>query len=124
VDYLKDFTEYMKAAPNIRDKSYKQAHQTTTRVRNIIEGCGFTSWRDVNADKIQLYLSKLEAEGMKPQTVKFYTKAFERFAGWMVKQGYAASVPELATVKVRGPLNMMSLRPCWKQRRGGRSALA
>ena len=98
-DYIKDFTEYMKATPNIKDKTYKQARQTATRVRNIINGCGFKTWRDVDADKIQLFLSKLD---IKLQTLKFYTKAFERFAKWMVNQGYAVSdsVPELAKVKV------------------------
>jgi len=74
-----------------------QTRMTTSRVRKLIEGCGFVIWRDVSGEKVNEYIEG-RPDGMSQQTAHFYVQAFRRFAGWMFRQGYIDKVPEINNV--------------------------
>jgi len=75
------------------------AKTVTARVRKLIEGCGFTTWRDVSAEKVNDYIES-RPDGMSQQTAHFYAQAFKRFCGWMFDAGYIERPPKIRAVSV------------------------
>ena len=74
-----------------------QARATTSRVRKLIEGCGFVIWRNVSAEKVNEYIEG-RPDGMSQQTAHFYVQSFRRFVGWMFEQGYIDKAPKMNNV--------------------------
>jgi integrase len=104
IDYLPDFQQaiFQESKKNKLKKSTTtdtQARTTTPRVRNLIEGCGFTTWRDVSSEKVNEYIER-RPDGMSQQTAHFYVQSFRRFAKWMFEQGYINRVPKINSVSV------------------------
>jgi len=89
ISYLADFEQSIKLDA-LKDRTGKQARQTTKRIKKIIEDedCKIEYFSDVSGEKIDLYIHRLQEDGMKKQTAQFYVKAFRRFARWMVAKGY------------------------------------
>jgi integrase len=73
------------------------AKTMTARVRKLIKGCGFTTWSDVSAEKVNDYIDRRPG-GMSQQTAHFYAQAFRRFCGWMFDQGYIDRPPKIREV--------------------------
>ena len=104
LDYLPEFHkvifEESKASrlkkTTTRDTS---ARTMTARVRKLIEGCGFTTWRDVSAERVNDYIES-RPDGMSQQTAHFYAQAVKRFFKWMFEQGYIDRPPKIRSVSV------------------------
>jgi len=104
LDYLPDFQQ----AVYQESKSDKKKKTTTTdvsaktftaRVRKLIAGCGFETWRDVTAEKVNDYIES-RPDGMSQQTAHFYVQTFRRFAQWMLEQGRADKMLKINSVSV------------------------
>jgi len=74
-EHLADFEAALRAKPKT---SEKQVRQVVSRVRRIIEDCGFTYPDDINADRVQQFLATLR-NGSEPAPLhadkEWYTKA-------------------------------------------------
>ena len=73
------------------------AKTVTARVRKLIEVYGFTTWRDVSAEKVNDYIES-RPDGISQQTAHFYAQAFKRFGRWMFEQGYIDRPPKIRKV--------------------------
>jgi len=73
----------------------KQATQVTSRVTRIVEGCGFQTWSDVQASRVQRFLAELRngEGGISRQTANFYLQAIRQFCAWMVSDRRAGESP-------------------------------
>jgi len=94
----------------------KQARQVKTRVKKIIDDCGFRNWSDISASKVHEKISKLrkyvtvveqkKIHGKKIKVKKLkdcgqlsiktrndYLKAIKQFANWMVADRRAVNSP-------------------------------
>lgn len=94
LDYVDDFR---KSIIPTKDNSGRHAKHIAARVRNIIKDCNFKTWADVSGAKIDQYVSSAY---LSAQTKQAYVKVFRQFARWMVKNGNADKVPDIASVKV------------------------
>jgi hypothetical protein len=90
-DHLKDFEQSLLA------KSDTKGHVRTivTRARRIITGCGFKSWTDVSANRVQRYLAELrkDGDGLSVQTSNHYLQAIKQFCVWMTDSRRASESP-------------------------------
>ncbi len=52
----------------------KQAEQVTKRARDVVDGCGFKTWSDIRADRVERYLAGRRSgeKGISIQTSNFY----------------------------------------------------
>ncbi len=66
-----------------------------TRARRIVTGCGFKSWSDISANRVQRYLAELRnnGEGISAQTSNHYLQAIKQFCAWMTDNGRAIESP-------------------------------
>ena len=97
----------------------QHARQTTTRIKTVLDGCGFTYWTEVSASLVQHTITtslrrtvrkknpkgKLETVDLGPvskATQNYYLTACKSFARWMVKDRRATTNPleYLSPVKV------------------------
>ncbi len=85
-DHLADF------ADALRDKGTTdaQAELVSVRAGRIFKLCGFVSWQDISASRLQACIGELrkdtpEKRGLSIQTANFYLNACKQFARWMVK---------------------------------------
>ncbi|MHC4718569.1 MAG: tyrosine-type recombinase/integrase [Planctomycetota bacterium] len=77
--------------------------KSCSRVKKILDGCGFTFWSDISASKVLSYLHDLRADkknakgetvrGISAQTFNYYLTAFKSFCKWMVKDRRASESP-------------------------------
>ncbi|MCP4611099.1 MAG: tyrosine-type recombinase/integrase [Planctomycetes bacterium] len=92
LDYLSEFHraifEESKDSPLKKTTTADTSAKTVTaRVRKLIEGCGFITWRDVSKEKVNDYIES-RPNGMSQQTAHFYVQAFRRFCRWMFDAEY------------------------------------
>ncbi len=64
-----------------------------TRLIDLLEGCEFAYWRDVNVGKVERWLAEQRAAGTKTRTSNHYAGAVRAFCNWMVADGRASSSP-------------------------------
>ena len=66
-----------------------------SRTTRTVEGCKFKFWGDIQASKVERYLSELRnnGEGISAQTFNFYLQAIKQFAKWVVQDGRASESP-------------------------------
>jgi len=84
--------------------SRKQAQQTASRVRFIVDDCGFLAWTDIAASRVQRSIARTrEAKGWSKKTANGHLKAIQHFARWMVQNRRASESPleHLKAEKVR-----------------------
>ena len=90
-EHLKDFRRSLEAKGN----SPEHVDLVTTRAKKVVEGCGFRSWSDISASRVQSYLHdrrQLE-KNFGAQTFNFYLQAIKQFCRWMVKDRRAIESP-------------------------------
>jgi integrase len=90
-DHLKDFEQSLLAKGDTKE----HVQTIVTRARRIIKGCGFKSWTDISANKVQRYLAELRnnEEGISAQTSNHYLQAIKQFCTWMTNNGRASESP-------------------------------
>ncbi len=88
----------------------QHARQTTTRIKSVMEGCGFIYWTEVSASSIQHHITtalcrtvrKKNAKGqletvelgpVSKATQNYYLTACKSFARWMIKDRRATTNP-------------------------------
>ncbi len=64
-----------------------------TRLLDLLGGCGFTYWRDVNVGDVERWLAEQRAAGTKMRTSNHYAGAVKAFCNWMVADGRASTSP-------------------------------
>ena len=69
----------------------------TARVRNLIDGCEFKTWKEVTEQAVNGYIES-RLNGMSQQTAQFYVQALRRFAKWLFKQGHTNRLLEINSV--------------------------
>ncbi len=104
INYLPEFQQaiFLESKSSRIKKSStadEAARTTTSRVRSLLTGCGFSAWRNVSSEKINDYIEK-RPNGMSQQTAHFYVQAFRRFAKWMLDESYINSIPKINSVSV------------------------
>ena len=72
----------------------KHASMSLSRVRKIIESCGFRRYSEISAERVQEFLSDLrQVHGASVQTANFYLTHIKSFCQWMCREGRASSKP-------------------------------
>ncbi len=70
---------------SLADNSGKHVTLTMSRVRRIVEGCGFSALGDIIAEKTQVFLRSLrKSEGIGHRTYNHYLQALDSFCNWCV----------------------------------------
>ncbi len=90
-EHVKDFEASLQAKAGT-DKHVKM---TASRVRAVIEGCGFRYWSDISASKVQVHLGQLRQgkNGLSIQSSNYYLQSFKQFCRWMVREGRTSESP-------------------------------
>ncbi len=86
------------AALLARGNSPGHVNQTSNRVRAVISGCDFRYWNDIEARKVEQYLSRRRSgtgdeEILSPKTSNYLLQSIRQFCGWMVTHGLATADP-------------------------------
>ena len=78
-----------------RKKTTKHADETIHKVKDVVDGCGFTVWSDITADAVDRYLEELrEGQRQLSQTSSnHYLTAMKAFCDWMVANKRASESP-------------------------------
>jgi len=71
-----------------RNQTYVEV--TMTRIRNIVNGCGFTTWPDIRKGSIETYLGGLS---ITTGTFNGYVTSIKTFCMWCVREGKADFSP-------------------------------
>jgi integrase len=93
-EHLADFQAALEAKGN----TAKQIGMTLQRIRRVFDGCGFKTWLDVRAGKVDSWLAEQrkptkDSRGLSIQSSNHYLKACKQFARWMVASGRASQSP-------------------------------
>ncbi len=90
-EHLEDFRQSLLAKGN----TAKHAELTYSRARTVVDGCGFVTWGDISASKVQQFIAGLrnDGAGISAQTSNFYLAATKQFCKWMVQDQRAAESP-------------------------------
>jgi len=101
-EHLVDFRAELLAKGNTKD----HADLVVSRVTRVLDGCGFRFWPEIEAARVQVFVSELRTKGLNLQTTdesrqkrlsiqtrNFYIAAAKQFARWMVKDGRAPDSP-------------------------------
>lgn len=68
-----------------RRTTAKNVSLTLSRVRKVINGCGFTVLSEIDTEKVQEFLDKISAEeDLGHRTVNHYVQAVGAFGNWLV----------------------------------------
>ena len=93
-DHITDF------ANALRDKGTTdaQAELVSARTARLFKLCGFVTWQDISASRLQACIGDLrkdtpEKRGISLQTSNFYLNACKQFCKWMVKDRRAHESP-------------------------------
>jgi len=71
-----------------RSETYVEV--TMTRIRNIVNGCGFTTWPDIRKGSVETYLGGLS---ITTGTFNGYVTSIKTFCMWCVREGKADFLP-------------------------------
>ena len=81
---------------SLTDNSPKHVTTTMSRVRRVINGCGFDLIGDLNPEKVQAFLRSLrKKEGIGHRTYNHYLQAIDSFCNWCVTTKRMTSNPLL-----------------------------
>ncbi len=105
-EHLKNYKRSLLAKEN----SEKHVKLTIARVQKIINGCEFSTLRDLNAGDVETFLTELrEEDGIGFRTYNHYIQAIDAWCNWMVgrrllDKSPVAGIPRLnAGLDVRHP---------------------
>lgn len=103
-DHLTDFQKQLEA----KGATAKHVHMVHQRARDLLIGCGFKFWSDIQATRVETWLAELMAtkrtakakkesdsphKGRSIQSRNFYLQAAKQFCRWMVRNARASSNP-------------------------------
>jgi len=110
---LSEHLEQWRQAVSVKNTA-KHADLLHARAKRVFEGCGFRTWTQIDAGKVQRYLNELRKDtitetdqidantgkpiietkrGISAQTFNFYTQAVGQFCKWMIQTGKANGNP-------------------------------
>lgn len=94
---LSEHLEHWRQAVSVKNTT-KHADLLYARAKRVFEGCGFRTWTQIDAAKVQKYLNELRKDietkrGISAQTFNFYTQAVSQFCKWMIQSGKANGNP-------------------------------
>ncbi len=81
------------AALTAKDNTAAHADKQLARTERILQGCRFSYWPDLAANRVQTFLAELRGEGLSMATSNYYLQAVKSFARWMVRDGRAPDSP-------------------------------
>jgi len=113
---LKEHLEDFKASLVAKSNTEKHAEQQTRRIKAVFDTCGFNTWQDISASKVQKAISTLhktakiiEREKLNGKLIRkrkekdlglislktqgYYLKAVKQFCRWMVQDSRATESP-------------------------------
>jgi integrase len=90
-DHIADFRISLIAKGDTRE----YAALVSGRAQSVIDGCGFRTWSDIRADRIERYLADRRSgeKGISAQTSNFHLQAAQQFCRWMVQNRRASESP-------------------------------
>jgi integrase len=90
--WVDEFENWLRTSKGKSGFHRNAVHVATTvaRVRKIVDGGGFTVWRDITKSKVESYLGGLSVS---LATHGGYIKAFKDFCTWIVRDGRAELSP-------------------------------
>ena len=89
--------EYADALDN-KERTSNHVELIQARLLKLFTGCGFTYWRDINAEAIESWLAgrrRAKTRKMSQQTSNHYVRAIKAYCTWAVKTGRAVASPVL-----------------------------
>ena len=89
--HVQDYGESLKA----KGRTEKYIKETTRDINRVCDACGFTSWGDINANRVEKYLADLRdnGKGISARSSNAKLKAVKMFANWMIKNRRASESP-------------------------------
>ncbi len=89
---------------NLRNKGTTEKHACLvySRVKAVIDGCGFVLMMDVSASKVLGYLAERRRAGLSIRSSNFYLQAIKQFCRWLVADGRVGDNP-LAYLQGQNP---------------------
>ncbi len=89
-EHLDDYHDALIA----QDRTERHAKLVRRRVLAVIEGCGFTFWRDIDKGHMEEWLKEKRDNGAFQQnTSNHYVRALKAFCTWMVDDSRASASP-------------------------------
>ena len=78
-----------------KGNTVQHVNLTIARIKRVIDGCGFRSWSDLSAARVQSYLASLrDAEkSISAASFNYYLQAMKSFCRWMVRDRRACENP-------------------------------
>jgi integrase len=92
-DHVADFESWLKTTKSRRygcNRNAEYIKTTCSRIRRVFNDCGFVSWTDIDKEKVERYLGKLD---VKAKTFNYYQQAAKQFCDWMVDTNRASDSP-------------------------------
>jgi len=87
LSHLEDFCAGMSA--DRRKAEY--VRQTHTRIEDILNGCRFVLWSDIDGNKVKTYLAKSRGQdGYGERTYNNYLRCFKMFCAWLIREDRVA----------------------------------
>jgi len=90
-EHLEDFCSSLQA----RGNTPEYCNLTHYRAERICNGCKFLMWNDIQASKVQKFLTELKKaeNGISVKTCNYYLKSLKQFCRWMVQDRRADESP-------------------------------
>jgi len=79
-NHLDAYIEHLAA----RDDTAKHGKLSKTRLREVIDGCGFVLLEDLNAGRVAVWLKNRRSTGTSPATSNHYVTAIKSFGNWLL----------------------------------------
>ena len=99
-EHLEDWRRWLTAKGN----TDRHARDHWGKAKRLIDGCRFSTWKDIGALRVQEWLHEQRKEGLSPQTANYYLAAVKGFCRWMVKDRRAAesTIAHLSAFNTQG----------------------
>ena len=91
-EHVEDWGKYLTA----RNASPRHIVHAKSRVRRIVEDCGFRQWSEINAGKVEEWLAENRRNPKSPMSISTsnnYLRNIKAFCNWMVRSGKAGENP-------------------------------
>lgn len=88
-EHVAEFATALRA----RGRTANHARLTAQRARDLLAGCGFTSWTDIQAARVEAWLAEQRTAGLSGRSSNGYLQSVRQFCRWMVERGRAATDP-------------------------------
>ncbi len=104
-DLLVEFEE------SLKNSSPKYVSLTLSRVRTVVDGCGWTVLSEVNNEAASRFLDKLKSENdLGNRTFNDYASMLQRFGSYLLKRKLVAANPLLGTTRLNAAVDVRHRR--------------